>query len=163
MSVPSFSLVALLMLLSACSSVAPVAGAVAGVTSAAFTANPAVAYAVATSVNAATDAAVKYAARQWHQGEQQALASAIGQLSDERIPHPWSLDRAGGLSRVQGTLTVVRAFKTPLAICREAVLNIAASDSVQPVERYTVYACWDRARWRWANAEPAVSRWGGLQ
>lgn len=65
-----------------CSSVGPLTGAAAGVATGTVTANPAVAYGVAVSVNAATDASIKYATRQWAASEQDALATAVGRLSD---------------------------------------------------------------------------------
>lgn len=150
-------------LVTGCSSIGPLSGAAAGVATGAVTANPAVAYGVAVSVNAATDASIKYATRKWAASEQDGLATAVGRLSDTTPSLNWSLDRLMGISKAHGTVVLVRTFATPLATCREAVLTVENSDAAKTAPGYTIYACQNGGAWQWANAEPAVPRWGNLQ
>ncbi|WP_316657298.1 hypothetical protein [Ralstonia condita] len=145
-----------------CSSVGPLTGAAAGVATGTVTANPAVAYGVAVSVNAATDASIKYVTRQWAASEQDALATAIGRLNDSTPSLRWSLERLMGITKAHGTIVLVRTLTTPLATCREAILTVQETTS-KAAPGYTIYACLNGGAWQWANAEPAVPRWGNLQ
>ena len=148
--------------LAGCSSVGPLTGAAAGIASGTVTANPAVAYGVAVSVNAATDASIKYATRKWAASEQDALATAVGRLSDSTPSLNWSLERMMGVTQAHGQVVLVRTFTTPLATCREAILTVqeAGAPKTAPGAGYTIYACQNGNAWQWANAEPAVPRWG---
>lgn len=150
--------------LAGCSSVGPLTGAAAGIASGTVTANPAVAYGVAVSVNAATDASIKYATRKWAASEQDALATAVGRLSDSTPSLNWSLERMMGVTKAHGQVVLVRTFNTPLATCREAILTMqeAGAPKTAPGAGYTIYACQNGNAWQWANAEPAVPRWGNL-
>lgn len=152
-------------LMAGCSSVGPLTGAAAGVATGTVTGNPAVAYGVAVSVNAATDASIKYATRKWAASEQDALAMAVGRLSDSTPSLNWSLERMMGFTEAHGQVVLVRTFTTPLATCREAVLTVqeALAPKNAPGAGYTIYACQNGSTWQWANAEPAVPRWGNLQ
>lgn len=152
-------------LMTGCSSVGPLTGAAAGVATGTVTGNPAVAYSVAVSVNAATDASIKYATRKWAASEQDALAMAVGRLSDSTPSLNWSLERMMGLTKAHGQVVLVRTFTTPLATCREAVLTVQEAQAPKnaPGAGYTIYACQNGTTWQWANAEPAVPRWGNLQ
>ncbi|WP_439894383.1 hypothetical protein ACS7SF_22765 (plasmid) [Ralstonia sp. 25C] len=151
-------------LLAGCSSVGPLTGAAAGVATGTVTGNPAVAYGVAVSVNAATDASIKYAMRRWTASEHDALATAVGRLSDETPSLNWSLERLMGVTKAHGTVVLVRTFTTPLATCREAILTVEDTGTTPKVAPgYTIYACQNGNAWQWANAEPAVPRWGNLQ
>ncbi len=150
-------------LMAGCSSVGPLTGAVAGVATGTATANPAIAYGVAVSVNAATDASVKYATRKWAASEQDALATAVGRLSDRTPSLNWSLERLMGITKARGTVVLVRTFTTPLATCREAILTVQDADAPKTAPGYAIYACQNGNTWQWANAEPAVPRWGSLQ
>ncbi|WP_238500875.1 hypothetical protein [Ralstonia insidiosa] len=150
-------------LVAGCSSVGPLTGAAAGVASGAVTANPAVAYGVAVTVNAATDASIKYATRKWAASEQDALATAVGRLSDGAPSLNWSLERLMGITKAHGKVVLVRTFTTPLATCREAILTVQDGDAPKTAPGYTIYACQNGNAWQWANAEPAVPRWGNLQ
>ena len=131
--------------------------------SGAVTANPAVAYGVAVTVNAATDVSIKYATRKWAASEQDALATAVGRLSDGAPSLNWSLERLMGITKAHGKVVLVRTFTTPLATCREAILTVQDGDAPKTAPGYTIYACQNGNAWQWANAEPAVPRWGNLQ
>lgn len=150
-------------LFAGCSSVGPLTGAAAGVATGTATANPAIAYGVAVSVNAATDASIKYASRKWAASEQDALATAVGRLSDRTPSLNWSLERLMGIAKARGTVVLVRTFTTPLATCREAILTVQDADAPKIAPGYSIYACQNGDTWQWANAEPAVPRWGNLQ
>ena len=128
--------------LAGCSSVGPLTGAAAGIASGTVTANPAVAYGVAVSVNAATDASIKYATRKWAASEQDALATAVGRLSDSTPSLNWSLERMMGVTKAHGQVVLVRTFTTPLATCREAILTVqeAGAPKTAPGAGYTIYA-----------------------
>lgn len=151
------------LLAQGCSSVGGVTGAVAGVASGSATANPAVAVAVGIGVKAGVDETINYALRYWAAEEQAQIATAVGGMSVGE-KKAWSVKHKLPYDNKQGSVTVVRVFTTPLATCKEAVFWVdgAASANAKP-ERFVTTACRDAAGWRWAVAEPAVSRWGALQ
>ncbi len=63
-----------------------------------------------------------------------------------------------------GEMRVVRSIDTPLTQCREVLFTV--DHGRPPRERRTLYAtdaCLGTRGWRWAEAEPAVERWGFLQ
>lgn len=160
---PAICAGAVASLVAGCSSVGPLTGAAAGVATGTATANPAIAYGVAVSVNAATDASIKYATRKWAASEQDALATAVGRLNERTPSLNWSLERLMGITKARGTVVLVRTFATPLATCREAILTVQDADAPKIAPGYTIYACQNGDTWQWANAEPAVPRWGNLQ
>ena len=53
----------------------------------------------------------------------------------------------------------MREFTTPLTTCREIVFTV--EDDTKEV--YVTTLCRNQDHWAWAEAEPAVERWGYLQ
>lgn len=156
-----FALPFMLIALSACNSVGGFAGAAAGITSGAATANPAVGYAVAVGVEAATDASVKYVMRELKNGEQHVIAQAaggaqIGQVAAWRVDHALPF----GYGNAHGTVEPIREIVSPLTTCREVAIQVGKAPNLHT---FISTACEGQGGWQWAAAEPAVSRWGALQ
>jgi hypothetical protein len=148
--------------LTGCAVVSDISGAAAGFAAGAATANPAVGVGVGITVRAATREAVTRLARKQHALEQNAIATAAGDLSVGETQR-WSLERAI-VRDTHGEVRVLRAIKTPLAVCKEVAFSIAdKADENASVAWFTTTACREGARWKWAAAEPAVERWGNLQ
>lgn len=151
--------------LSACSSIGGVAGAVTGVASGAAASNPAVGVAIGIGVQAGVNESINALLRRWSHEEQTQIASLIGKMKvGER--RPWEIRHAVPYGNAQGEVTVARAFKTSLAACKEAVFSVddvEAKMAGAPQPRFVTFACQGADGWKWAIAEPAVSRWGALQ
>nr|WP_040010947.1 hypothetical protein [Cupriavidus sp. HMR-1] len=152
--------------LCACSSVGEISGAVAGITTGAVTANPVVGYGVAVGVSAAADAAGKYVYRYWQREEQDSIAAVIGD-TPIGFEQPWEVRHAVAYGNQHGVLQVIRVIDSPLVLCKEALFSTVESETNgQPAKTsqwFFVTACQQQGQWKWANAEPAVARWGNLQ
>lgn len=159
------AVMACLAALSACKSVGGIAGAVTGVASGAAASNPAVGVAVGIGVQAGVNESINRFMRHLSQEEQAQIASVVGQMEiGER--RPWEIRHSVPYGNAQGEVTVARAFKTPLAACKEAVFSVDDADAKSagiPQPRFVTFACQGANGWKWATAEPAVSRWGTLQ
>ena len=152
------------LLLGGCSVFNAIAGAAAGASTGTATANPLVGYGVAVGVNAGLDALQGYVARLRANAEQDEIVATIGQMAVGetrawRIVHDIpEFDNEGG------TMTVTRVIATPLTECKEVLFTI--DEGKPPKLRRTLYttdACRNTRGWKWAEAEPAVERWGYLQ
>jgi len=148
---------------SGCGSVGAASGAAAAAATGIATANPAVGIGVGIAVQAATDEAVNRFMKGMHADQQQMIAATAGRLpvggSDLwRIKHRLPIENG------HGQVTVVRAFASPLALCKEFVFSVQDGDAANaPEQWFTATACQDTGGWQWASAEPAVARWGTLQ
>lgn len=142
------------------SSVGDAAGAVAGIATGAATANPLVGYSVAIGVQAATDATIKYVLKSWQNDTQNVMANSVGDLSLGEV-RAWAIKRTIPYGSASGTIQVVRNIDTPLAQCREVLFTLDR-DKEGPAP-FIANICRNGEHWRWAGAEPAVSRWNGLQ
>jgi hypothetical protein len=158
-------------LLAACSasnvaetSAGPVAGAAAAIGLGAVTANPFIAYGVGVGTQAAVTALQKYFSRKLHQGEQDNIALAVGRMQPGQ-EQPWQIRFDLPIGDQHGDVTVTRVIASPLTTCKEAAFTIITSknpDAPRPV--YITTACEEPdGGWKWAEAEPAVDRWGALQ
>jgi hypothetical protein len=151
--------------LCACSSIGGLAGAVTGVASGAATSNPAVGVAIGIGVQAGVDESINTVLRYWSQEEQAQIASLVGEMKvGER--RPWEIRHAVPYGNAQGEVTVARAFKTSLAACKEAVFSVGDVEDRKagaPQPHFVTVACQGVDGWKWATAEPSVSRWGALQ
>ncbi|MDM0077361.1 hypothetical protein QTH90_23345 [Variovorax sp. J2P1-59] len=151
--------------LTACGAAGGLTGAVAGLASGAATSNPAVGVAIGIGVQAGVDESVKAAMRYLSREEQDRIAALVGEMAvGER--RPWEVRHSVPYGNKQGEVTVVRAFATPLAACKEAafsVEDIDAEPTDAPRPRFVTTACQGANGWKWAIAEPAVPRWGALQ
>lgn len=148
--------------LAGCSSVGGITGAVAGVASGSATANPAVGVAVGITVKAGVDAAINAVLRHWSHEEQMRIASLIGAM-DVGETLPWEIKHKVPYDNKQGKVTVVRAFTTPLADCKEALFSVENGDAKVVAPHFVTTVCAGSTGWKWALAEPAVARWGALQ
>nr|WP_304360388.1 hypothetical protein [Collimonas fungivorans] len=151
------------VMLSGCNSIGGFAGAAAGVASGAVTSNPAVGYAIGIGVQAATDATTKYVFRNWQKAEQDEIAAIVGQL-DVGQARNWAIVHQIAYGNEHGEVRVTRLIDTPLALCKEVLLSVDSGEGAQQKRAwYTASACRSDDVWKWAVAEPAVERWGGLQ
>jgi hypothetical protein len=152
------------MLLSGCQMIGPVSGAVVGSATGAATVNPIVGYATAVGVNAGVDELQKYIARVRQNAEQDAIVTSVaamqpGQVKDWRIVHEIPM-----FDDEHGTMLVTRDIDTPLTECKEVLFTVDKGKEGRLKQTpYVTSACRDGTRWQWAEAEPAVSRWGYFQ
>ncbi len=158
-----------LLALSACSSLvsegaADVAGIAGAGAASAVTRSAAGAAAIGLGVRSLASEGVKYAARRIHRTEQDAIARAAGPLGAGAIA-PWSVSHSLPLEDdAAGQVSVSREFGAGAFRCKEIVFSVEAPSRDGPRRSfYTAAICRDGAAWRWATAEPAVARWGGLQ
>lgn len=135
-------------------------GAVSGITSGTVTANPAVGYAVGITMQAATDATIKYILREWTNEQQQLMANIAGELALDQI-QSWEVKRVIPYGNERGQLQVVREIDTALVQCREVLFTV--ENDKEPSKMYLAPICKQHDQWKWAAAEPAVTRWQGLQ
>lgn len=149
-------------LLCGCSSIGGLSGGVAGLASGAATANPGVGIAVGIGVKAAVDATVKTVLRDWSDEEQTRIATAIGSTAVGQRG-AWDVVHSLPYRNAHGDFTVLRAFETPLANCKEALFTVADGNTPATRPAFVTTVCRGDAGWRWALAEPAVERWGALQ
>jgi hypothetical protein len=152
--------------LSACSTVGGLAGTVAGIATGSFTSNPAIGVAVSVSVKAATDAGIKNLLRSLQKDEQDAIAILAGNMQEGEV-RPWQVRHKIPYGNNQGSMQVTRSIVTPLARCKEVMFTVeesSASTTSEDIQRawFTAQVCLQENGWKWANAEPAVERWGAL-
>jgi len=162
---------AVLGVLAACSesnvavnSAGPLSGAAVGLGLGGITANPLIGYAAGIGTQAAVTALQKYLSRKLHQGEQDNIAAAVGRLGVGESA-AWRIHYAIPIGNEHGDVTVTRVMSSPLTTCKEVVFTIITSPKPgAPRPVYVTSACRDSdGMWKWAEAEPAVARWGFLQ
>jgi len=152
--------------LSACSTVGGLAGTVAGIASGSFTSNPAIGIAVSVSVKAATDAGIKNLLRSLQQEEQDEIAALAGAMREGEV-RPWQIRHKIPYGNNQGNMQITRSIVTPLASCKEVMFTVDDAKA-GPVSDgtargwFAAHVCLQENSWKWANAEPAVERWGAL-
>ena len=149
-----------LLLLSGCQAVPQITGLVAGAVSGGATANPVVGFGVGVAVTAASDYAMRTVTRDWHEGEQDAIAATASTLPVGGRG-PWRVEHSVPIGNEHGELEVVRRIDNPLAPCEEIVFSV--EEGKKPPAWYSSDICHQAAGWKWASAEPAVERWGFLQ
>jgi hypothetical protein len=150
--------------LGACSTVGPIAGAVVGASTGAATVNPILGYAVAVGVDAGVDELQHYVARVRQGAEQDAIATAVGQMQVGEVRRWQIVHDIPMFDDEHGDVQVVRLIDTPLTQCKEVLFTV--DEGRPPHLRRTPYAtdaCLDTRGWSWAEAEPATDRWGYLQ
>ena len=150
---------AAMLLLSGCKSVPTVAGAASGAATGAVTGNPGVAIAVGVAVQAVLDEVVKRWGRIRQGAEQDAIAATAGALPVGGSA-PWHIEHTVPIDNEHGDLTVLRDIDTPLVDCREILFTVRAEKQAHP---FITRLCRQDDHWKWADAEPAVPRWGFLQ
>lgn len=160
----------LLAALSGCGNTAqnaagPVGGAAVGIGLGGITANPFIAYAAGVGVQAAIEALQKDLSRHLQNGEQNNISLIVGRLQPGQF-QSWKISYTiPFLLDEHGEVTVLRTVHSPLTTCKEVAFTVVAGrkpDSARAV--YVTSACQESGgRWRWAEAEPAIARWGFLQ
>ena len=160
---------ALLGWLSACNETAqnsagPVGGAAVGLGVAGITADPFVAYAAGVGAQAAIDALQKYLSRTLHKGEQDNIASIVAALQPGQSA-TWKIGYIIPIDSEHGDVTVVRIIQNPLTTCKVVAFTVIAGYKANAGRGiYITSACAQSdGAWKWAEAEPAVARWGFLQ
>lgn len=152
----------LLALLSGCGSIGGIVGGVSGTTTGIATGNAAVGYAVGVGIRAVVDTTVKYVQRNMARNEQDSIAATAGTIPVGTVAD-WKVEQAlpFGLGDAQGTVQVVRVIDNVLTDCREVAVTVGEDED--RVLLVTTACRQPGGPWKWANAEPAVERWGALQ
>ena len=145
-------------------SAGPASGAAAGIGISAVTANPLIGYAVGIGTQAAITALQKYLSRKLHQGQQDQIAAAIATMQPGEVA-AWKISYDIPIGDAHGDVTVTRIMTSPLTTCKEVAFTIITSKNPSaPRPVYITTACEQpEGTWKWAEAEPAVERWGFLQ
>jgi surface antigen len=98
--------------------------------------------------------------RRLHQGEQDSIATAVGRLQQGQSA-PWQIKYILSFDNENGDMTVIDTINSKLAVCKQVAFTVIATHATAI---YVTSACRDSdGIWKWAQAEPAVSRWGFLQ
>jgi len=147
------------LLLAGCKSIGEVAGIASGAASGAATGNPAIGFAVGVAVGTVGN----YASNTWTRvrtgAEQDAIAQAAGAVPVGGEA-PWRINHTIPIGNEHGTVRVVDQINTPIAVCRDVVFSV---DDGKTPPLYMIMICRDPKGWKWASAEPAVSRWTTFQ
>ncbi len=147
-------------------SAGPVAGALVGLGLGGVTANPFVAYAAGVGTQAAVTALQKYLSRDLQAGEQDEIAGKVAMLKPGEYAS-WKISYAVPFigPDEHGDVTVTQVVATPLTTCKDVAFTVIAGKKVDAARAvYLTSACAESdGTWRWAEAEPATSRWGFLQ
>lgn len=148
----------------AANSAGPITGAAVGLGLGGVTANPLIGYAAGVGTQAAVTALQKYLSRKLHQGEQDNIAAAVGQMQPGQSA-AWRISYDIPIGNAHGDVTVTRIIANKLTACKEAAFTVVKGNKPDaPRGVYVTSACQaSDGRWRWAEAEPAVDRWGFLQ
>jgi hypothetical protein len=161
----------LIMLLSAggCSSLfseGAATGAAIGGTALAskVTRNASVAAGIGLGTLAAAQAGVKYVEKNYHEEQQDRIATAAGPLKVGKIAG-WESRHAIEIEPdAQGKVTVSRQISSGDLNCKEIVFSVDEVEDQKPrSDFYTATICEQSGHWKWASAEPATARWGSLQ
>ena len=155
---------ALVIPLCRCSSIGAISGAVAGASTGAITANPLAGYATAVAVNAGISALQKHIARVRERKEQNGIAEVAGRMASGGVTS-WKVAYINPFfANHHGELQVLRDINTPLTLCKEVLFTFNTGTAPHITRTpYMTDICHDFQGWEWAEAEPAVSRWGYLQ
>jgi hypothetical protein len=145
-------------------SAGPLGGAAVGFGVSGITANPFIGYAAGIGAQAAITALQKYLSRNLHEGEQDNIAAAVAVLQPGQTA-PWRIRFDIPIGTEHGDLTVTRVISSPLTVCKEVAFTVI--DGKRPDSPRGIYitsACQDsEGAGQWAQADPAVARWGFLQ
>lgn len=150
-------------LLSGCKSVGEISGVVTGAATGGATASPAIGFVVGIATNAAVDELVEYIGRVRAGAEQDNIAAAAGALAVGQSA-PWHIHHTIPIGDEHGTLWVTRVIATPWTTCKEVVFAVEEGRGAKLRRHfYATDICLQAKGWKWAEAEPAVPRWGYLQ
>lgn len=164
-----FAVLLALLALSGCGSLltegtADLAGVAGAGAASAVTKSAAGAAAIGLVVRSVASEGLKFAERSVHREEQDALATVAGPLAPGAVA-PWSVSHRIPIEDDEhGDVVVSRAFGAGPIQCKEIVFSVDRTrHSLVRRAFYITTICQDGARWRWASAEPATERWGGIQ
>lgn len=136
------------------------AGVVGAGAAASVTKNAAVAAAIGLGTQSVALEAVHYLERRVHRAEQDAIATAAGPLAPGEVA-AWSIRHDIPIEADEhGSLVVSRVLGNGIMLCKEIVFSV---DARKRRDFYVATVCRSNDSWKWASAEPAVPRWGGLQ
>lgn len=148
--------------LSGCKAAPQIAGVITGGAVGTATASPALGFAVSIATDAAAHAALRYIGRSRQGAEQDAIAIAAGPLTEGERAR-WEIRHDIPIGNQYGTVQVMRVIDTPIALCKEIAFSVDESEDPNPKRAwYATFICRKPDTWKWAAAEPAVSRWGYL-
>lgn len=148
--------------LAGCSVIATVPGITAGAATSSVTGNPALGLTVAVATNAAVDAGIKYVLKRFSAAEQQEIANAIA-VSQPGEERRWQVKQPVPYGNNKGRTIVISESVNALTTCKKAVFSVEEMVDEKVVEHwYTLDVCKNGRYWLWAQAEPAVARWGSL-
>jgi len=151
------------LLLSGCKAVPQIVGVVTGGAVGATTASPALGFAVGIATDTATMAGVRWFGRSRTNAEQDAIAQVAGGM-DVGQRHPWHIHHLIPFGNEHGELYVTRVTDTPWTQCRQIVFSVDSGTGADLHRAwYVASICHQAQGWKWADAEPAVARWGYLQ
>jgi hypothetical protein len=114
--------------------------------------------------HAAFRAGLQYAERKVHQTEQDRIANVAGALPVGAVAK-WQVVHSIPIEADEhGEVAVSRVIGGRGIDCKEIVFSVDHTEKTGiRREFYTATVCRDGATWKWATAEPATERWGGLQ
>ena len=167
------ALVLLLLSLSGCGSLltegtADVAGVAGAGVAAGVTKSATAAAAIGLGVQSLASEGLKYVERDVRREEQDAIAAAAGPLEPGQVAR-WTVSHRIPIeSDERGDVVVSRDFGAGAIACKEVVFSVEKKRRrVTRRAFYITTICRDgptqASPWRWASAEPATERWGGLQ
>ena len=151
------------VLLSGCKAIPQITGVLTGGAIGTATASPALGFAVGVATDTAVVAGQQWFVRSRANGEQDAIAKVAGAL-DIGQKHPWHINHIIPFGDEHGVLYVVQVINTPLTECKRIVFSVDDGKG-KHLHRswYAAWVCHQGQGWKWADAEPAVPRWGYLQ
>ncbi len=115
------------VLMTGCSSIGAFSGAAVGVATGAGTTNPLIGYAAGVGTQAAVDTLVKYISRKRQQGEQDAIAAAVGGLAPGQTA-PWKIDHDIPIGNEHGDVMVADTIDNALTRCKQVVFTVIDGD-----------------------------------
>jgi hypothetical protein len=126
----------------------------------AITKNAAIAAAVGLGAQSVALEGAHYLERRVHRAEQDAIAVAAGPLLPGAVAQ-WSIKHTLPLEdNEKGQIAVSRIIGNGTFLCKEIVFSV---ETPKRRDFYVATVCRAGDTWKWATAEPAVARWGGLQ
>lgn len=101
---------------------------------------------------------VNHLARSRRRAEQDQIVVAVATLPVGGTT-AWRIRHAIPVGDAHGQVTIVRDIPNALSPCKEVVFTMEAGDRPNSPHAYYATACRRGERWKWAQAEPATSRW----
>jgi nicotinate-nucleotide--dimethylbenzimidazole phosphoribosyltransferase len=94
------------------------------------------------------------------------IAALAGAMQEGEV-RSWQVRHKIPYGNNQGDMQITRSIVTPLASCKEVMFTVDDAKAAQvsdgaPRGWFAAHVCLQENGWKWANAEPAVERWGAL-